>query len=81
MLVSYGTLKRFGVPTVITIEQRQEYLDMISAHDSDALSKLIEDVVSTEKKRQVIFDHQSSLDLHPSTYNEDKTKEEDELEM
>jgi Fic family protein len=63
LLMSYGTLKQFGVPIVIDKEKRADYIDIIQTKNIAAFVDLIEESVNQELERQTIFVNQTSLEM------------------
>ncbi|MDR2832605.1 MAG: Fic family protein [Streptococcaceae bacterium] len=57
LLISYATLIKFGVPVVIMIEQRAEYLNFLQNKDVSGLSQMLKNSITFELERKRLFDN------------------------
>lgn len=61
MLLLFESVNKFGVPVIIKLDQREEYIDLLKDNDIDSLSNLFARNILEEQDRILRFDTTSEL--------------------
>jgi len=64
--LTYGALKKFGVPVIINFADRAKYIEFLQTGNTEQLANLIEEVLAFEQDRQKQFVYQNSLNIEPT---------------